>query len=70
MQMVHMPRSICDEVDKLSINFLWGDRTTHRKIHTISWDKICRPKEHGELGLRSLREVNNLYDEELLEFTF
>nr|KYP65494.1 Putative ribonuclease H protein At1g65750 family [Cajanus cajan] len=61
MQTVHMPRSICDDVDKLSRNFLWGDRPTHRKIHTISWDKICRPKERDGLGLRSLREVNNSF---------
>nr|KYP56435.1 Putative ribonuclease H protein At1g65750 family [Cajanus cajan] len=61
MQTVHIPRSICDEVDKLCRSFLWGDSPTSRKIHAISWKTICMPKDQGGLGLRSMRTVNNSF---------
>lgn len=37
---------------------LWGDTIEERKVHTVSWQKICRPKEWGGLGLRSVRHIN------------
>nr|KYP71696.1 Putative ribonuclease H protein At1g65750 family [Cajanus cajan] len=61
MQSVYLPKSICDEVDRLCRNFLWGESSNHKKYHAIGWNKICRPKEAGGLGLRSMRNVNTTY---------
>ncbi|XP_060972556.1 uncharacterized protein LOC133038423 [Cannabis sativa] len=42
----------------LATNFWWGDTKDHKKLHWSTWDKLCRPKEEGGLGFRSLTEFN------------
>ena len=32
-----------------------------KKLHLVSWDKICRRKDSGGLGLRKARDVNWLF---------
>nr|KYP65965.1 Putative ribonuclease H protein At1g65750 family [Cajanus cajan] len=61
MQMVRLPRSICDEVDKKCRQFLWGDSEDCRKIHTIGWSMLCLPKDKGGLGIRKMRDVNTTF---------
>lgn len=58
MQIMELPRRFCDEVDKINRNFLWGDRNNHKKVHLLNWDKVCRTKEAGGLGLRKARDNN------------
>ncbi|CAN0830454.1 Putative ribonuclease H protein At1g65750 [Linum grandiflorum] len=48
-------------MDKKIRSFVWGSTQEQRKIHLISWDSICRPKDQGGLGLRSARELNKAY---------
>lgn len=45
MQSCELPGGICDEVDKICRKFIWGDETDQRKIHLISWEKVCMPKK-------------------------
>lgn len=59
MQSSILPRTTCDEIDKLCRGFIWGDEVNHRRIHLLSWDKLCKPKKEGGLGLRSSREANS-----------
>lgn len=33
----------------------------HQNIHTVSWTKLCQPKDVGEFGLRPTRMVNIFY---------
>nr|KYP66352.1 Putative ribonuclease H protein At1g65750 family [Cajanus cajan] len=60
MQMVHLPRKFCDDIDHICRNFLWGDFDDHKNIHAVEWDEICRPKEGG-LGLRKRKDVNDTF---------
>lgn len=30
----------------------------HRKIHTVAWEALCRPKDYGGLGLREAQTTN------------
>ncbi|XP_031120628.1 uncharacterized protein LOC116023758 [Ipomoea triloba] len=58
MQSLAFPVSTCTDIDRVCRNFLWGHDDITRKIHTINWSDICRPREVGGLGLRKARDFN------------
>ena len=36
----------------------WSPRGNTRGMHWKSWDKICSPKDDGELGFKDLTDFN------------
>jgi hypothetical protein len=46
------PKFILTIIKSLQRNFIWQGLNTGKKIVLVSWDKLCRPKEQGGLGLR------------------
>ncbi|GKA31462.1 RNA-directed DNA polymerase, eukaryota, reverse transcriptase zinc-binding domain protein [Tanacetum coccineum] len=56
--MFMLPVSICDSIDKLFKNFIWGKSESSSGIASVSWKDVCRPKNQGGLGLKSLRVMN------------
>lgn len=42
-----LPINMLDHLDKISRSFLWGEQGQYAKMHTISWKKICQPRENG-----------------------
>lgn len=55
---MHLPSSICDRLDRMNRNFLWGDTPGGKKMHLIKWDKVCKSKEGGGLGLKKAKDQN------------
>lgn len=53
---IPIPVSVTDEADKICRDFLWGDCAERKKLHTVAWDIICKPKKEGGLGVRKARE--------------
>lgn len=54
IQINKIPASICDEIERLCRDFIWGSTPEVRKHHLISWARICTPKYEGGLGFRGL----------------
>ncbi|XP_062075693.1 uncharacterized protein LOC133779800 [Humulus lupulus] len=48
-----MPCALHESVDKALRSFWWGDTANKRKVHTLSWGKLCAPKLSGSLGFRT-----------------
>ncbi|KAJ1443251.1 Reverse transcriptase zinc-binding domain [Sesbania bispinosa] len=61
LQAAVIPNFIYDEVERICRNFIWGSSTSQRNCHLIAWDKVCKPKQKGGLGFRSLRVLNEAY---------
>lgn len=47
MQTTKLPKSTCDEIDKISRRFIWGGTNEQRRIHSVAWDTITKPKLGG-----------------------
>ena len=58
MQTLELPRKVCDEIDKLNRNFLWGDSLERKKVHLVNWQHVCHKKKNGGLGIRRARDQN------------
>lgn len=48
----YLPQHICNELDRINRNFLWGDTSEKRRVHLVNWEEVCTTKEKGGLGLR------------------
>ncbi|CAN1167457.1 Putative ribonuclease H protein At1g65750 [Linum perenne] len=58
MQTSFLTCHICEAIDRKIKNFLWGSTNDCRKIHLVSWEEVCKPKEHGRSGLKKAKELN------------
>ena len=58
MQNTALPSTICNDLDRLNRNFLWGSTNESKKMHLVGWDKVCRPKRDGGLGLHATKPRN------------
>jgi hypothetical protein len=54
------PRFVLNTIKSLQRNFLWQGLNKERKIALVSWEKICRPKEQGGLGIRDPSIMNKV----------
>lgn len=42
---------LCEKLDKINRDFIWGPTREKRKVHQVGWDKIIKPKGEGGLGI-------------------
>ncbi|XP_062114825.1 uncharacterized mitochondrial protein AtMg00310-like [Humulus lupulus] len=56
-----MPCSLHESVDKALCSFWWGDTATKRRVHTLSWGKLCVSKLSGGLRFRSTKAINEAF---------
>ncbi|KAL0427724.1 UNVERIFIED_CONTAM: hypothetical protein Slati_2947200 [Sesamum latifolium] len=52
-----LPNSLRGEIESMMAIFFWSCGID-TKIHWLSWDKLCNPKEGGGLDFRRLKECN------------
>uniref|UniRef100_A0A2N9IBY2 Reverse transcriptase domain-containing protein n=1 Tax=Fagus sylvatica TaxID=28930 RepID=A0A2N9IBY2_FAGSY len=58
MQNVALPSRVCLDLDKLNRNFLWGSTEEKKKMHMVGWNKVCRAKNLGGLGIYATKPRN------------
>ena len=58
MGLFKIPDGVLDEIHSMCARFWWGARGGERKMHWVSWDKLCLPKALGGMGFRDLKVFN------------
>ncbi|XP_017256437.1 uncharacterized protein LOC108225996 [Daucus carota subsp. sativus] len=57
-----MPVTVENSLEKIRRNFFWGFKEVEgreqSKMHLLAWNKICRPKCAGGVGIAKIRERN------------
>ncbi|KAF3452162.1 hypothetical protein FNV43_RR08260 [Rhamnella rubrinervis] len=55
MQTALLPQKVCDELDRMNRNFLWGSTDEKGKVHLVGWHHITKSGLRGGWGIRSAR---------------
>ncbi|EOY08834.1 Uncharacterized protein TCM_024073 [Theobroma cacao] len=58
MQTTLLPNNVAMEINKLNMNFIWGQVSGKRKIHAINWHTLCLPKELRGLQIKETKKFN------------
>lgn len=62
MALFRIPKGVIKDIDKLRRSFYRREigeaAEKTRKLHTISWSKICKDKREGGLGIKQLQKKN------------
>ena len=58
MQCHNLPAKVCDSIDKMIRDFIWGSTEERRRMHMVRWSIVTLPKELGGLGLYSMKYRN------------
>ncbi|KAA3453503.1 reverse transcriptase [Gossypium australe] len=61
MQSLAIPKGVCDSLEKIVREFIWGGSAGNPKIALVGWESICQPKTCGGLGFRHLQDHNNSF---------
>ena len=52
MSCFHLTKKMCRNLTSISSKFWWGVTNGDKKVHWISWEKMCEVKRDGGLGFR------------------
>lgn len=52
------PKVVIREMIKIQRDFLWGVKEDARGMYWVAWDKVCREKNEGGLGIKNLENFN------------
>jgi hypothetical protein len=58
MSMFLLPKTTLKILDKIRRKFFWQGGSVKKKYHLVKWDKICKSKKNGGLGIKNLRKMN------------
>ena len=47
MSFFQLPKTLCDDLERMMRNFWWGQRNQETKLAWVSWKKLCKSKLYG-----------------------
>jgi len=61
MQCYKLPGMVTQQLDRINRDFFWKNSHLDKGMPLVAWDKVCRPKQLGGLGLRKTSAVNTAF---------
>ena len=61
MQCYKLPNKTTEQLDRVNREFFWKNTSSAHGLPLVAWDKVCRPKKLGGLGLRKTAAVNTAF---------
>lgn len=58
MQCHNLPAKVCDSIDKMMRDFIWGSTEERKRMHMVKWSTVTLPKDLGGLGFYSIKHRN------------
>ena len=58
MGIFKIPQSLCQSINSILAKYWWGQTKDEKKIHWLSWKKLCTPKGRGGMGFRDIEAFN------------
>lgn len=58
MSMYLLPQTTTEKLDRQRRTFFWQGGGQKRKYHLVRWEKICKSKKKGGLGIKDIRKMN------------
>ena len=58
MSCFQLPKTLCNDLERIMRNFSWGQRNWEKKLAWVSWKKLCKSKLYGGMGFQNLQTFN------------
>ncbi|KAK2648770.1 hypothetical protein Ddye_016259 [Dipteronia dyeriana] len=58
MSLVKMPTGVAQKIERLQMEFFWGDGIEKHKIHTVNWATVCMRKSNSGLRISPILDKN------------
>lgn len=58
MSLFQLPKALCNDINSIMAKYWWGQTSNEKKIHWISWKRLCDLKKNGGMGFRDIHAFN------------
>lgn len=59
MSCFKLPISLCEDIiNKMSVDFWWGQGKSRKRVHWLSWKRLCVSKDSGGMRSRDIQLFN------------